>query len=101
MPRLPPKVFAMTKRLFATAVSRARLATRTDSPWRKLPGHRLELADTGYDIRMELHKLDGKYRFVYAAYDPEGNTLAMTPGLLDELKAFVEVQARARQEMQL
>lgn len=101
MPRLPPKVFALTKRLVATAIGRARSAQRNPSPWRTLPGNRLELSDTGYDIRMELHKVGEKYRFVYAAYDPEGNTLAMTPGQLDELKAFVEVQARARQEMQL
>lgn len=100
--RPPAIVFARVKRVIARAISAARLAMKADSQWKKLPGS-IELEDTGYQIRfVQISSTPhGQPIQAFAAYDPEGNLIASTPGNLEGLMQFAEKQARQRQELDL
>jgi hypothetical protein len=104
MRRYPWIVIVRVKQLVARARSRARRSARPDSQWAAMPGNRLELGATGYDIRLvqlQPTQIGAGLRFIYMAYDPEGNAMASTPGDLEGLKRLVEDQARNRQEFKL
>lgn len=66
---------------------------RTPSRWRALPGNVLELADTGFYIRMDLRP----HMPLYALHMPEHYVLA-THCSLAPLKALGEVAAAERAE---
>lgn len=99
--RPPAIVIARVKRVISRAISGARLAMNADSQWLSLPGS-LELKQTGYQIRhVKLTTQQGTPVQTFAAYDPDGNLIASTPGNLEGLKQFAEQQARQRQEFDL
>jgi hypothetical protein len=97
----PGIVIVRVRQTVARAIGRARLAMQPQGKWANLPGHRLELVGTGFDIRLEKRTLCTQLQLVYSAYDPEGNNIAFTPGNLPGLKDLVEQQARAREEFNL
>lgn len=71
----------------------------SQGPWRPLPGQRLELGETGWQIHMLTQRLDGGGELVYyRAFTPEGNAYAHTLHDLDRLKSDCEEQARFRKE---
>jgi hypothetical protein len=101
---------ARASRVVAQAMSRVRLHTaihiqRGENPntkWIAMPGNRLELACTGWQIVIERRNVifQGQ-RTVYIGLNPEGDEVAASITDLQQVKQAVERMAADRQEFQL
>lgn len=96
----PHIVVAKVSRMLMSLRSRTAKATREDG-WFALPGNRLELNGSGFEIRMERRHIDGQDQLAYCGFSPEGAEIAYTANNLKGLQQILEQQARARQEFDL
>ena len=101
---------ARASRVVAQAMSRVRLHTashiqRGENPntkWIAMPGNRLELACTGWQIVIERRRLMfAGERTVYIGLNPEGDEVIAHVTDLQQVKQAVERMAADRQEFQL
>lgn len=100
---------ARASRVVAQAVSRVRLHTATHiqlgqnpNKWVAMPGNRLELACTGWQIVIERRNFifQGE-RTAYIGLNPEGDEVAASLTDLQHVKQAIEKMAADRQEFQL
>lgn len=100
---------ARASRVVAQAVSRVRLHTATHiqlgqnpNKWVAMPGNRLELACTGWQIVIERRLLlFAGVRTVYVGLNPEGDEVIAHVTDLQHVKQAIEKMAADRQEFQL